>query len=129
MISWTQKHSKQLDQLSFVSIRGVWNVPFVSEAVLLNGSLIQKVPISYEDSYLDAVLQFASNLREKDIFMYGTNMDYFGHLVNPDGFNTSLVRPEMYEIFNNLEVRCCCLLGKVHLSIFILMFAASGLGQ
>ena len=82
-------------------------MPFVSEAVLLNGSLIQKTPITYEDSYLDAVLQFASNLREKDIFMYGTNMDYFGHLVNPDGFNTSLVRPEMYEIFNNLEVGSC----------------------
>jgi hypothetical protein len=36
--------------------------------------------------------------------MYGTNMDYFGHLVNPDGYNTSLVRPEMYEIFNNFDV-------------------------
>lgn len=31
-------------------------------------------------------------------------MHYFGHLVNPDGFNTSLIRPEMYEIFNNFQV-------------------------
>jgi hypothetical protein len=35
--------------------------------------------------------------------MYGTNMDYFGHLVNPDSFNTSLVRPEMFEITANLR--------------------------
>ena len=36
--------------------------------------------------------------------MYATNMHQFGHLVNPDGFNTTLTRPEMYEIFNNFDV-------------------------
>jgi hypothetical protein len=36
--------------------------------------------------------------------MYGTNMHYFGHLINPDNFNTSLIRPEMYEILTNFEV-------------------------
>ena len=36
--------------------------------------------------------------------MYGTNMQVFGHLINPDGFNTSKIRPEMFEIFNNFEV-------------------------
>lgn len=33
--------------------------------------------------------------------MYATNMDFYGHLINPDNFNTSLTRPEMYEIFDN----------------------------
>jgi hypothetical protein len=36
--------------------------------------------------------------------MYATNMEYFGHLVNPDNFNQSLIRPEMFEIFINFEV-------------------------
>lgn len=36
--------------------------------------------------------------------MYATNMEEFGHLINPDSFNTSLIRPEMYEIFTNYEV-------------------------
>ena len=36
--------------------------------------------------------------------MYATNMHQFGHLINPDGFNTTLTRPEMYEIFNNFDV-------------------------
>jgi hypothetical protein len=37
--------------------------------------------------------------------MYGTNMEYFGHLINPDSFNTSLIRPEMFEILTNFEVK------------------------
>ncbi len=36
--------------------------------------------------------------------MYATNMQHFGHLVNPETFNTSLIRPEMYEILTNFEV-------------------------
>ena len=35
--------------------------------------------------------------------MYATNMDHFGHLINPDNFNTSLTRPEMFEIMTNLQ--------------------------
>lgn len=30
-------------------------------------------------------------------------MDYYGHLINSDTFNTSLIRPEMYEILSNLN--------------------------
>lgn len=33
--------------------------------------------------------------------MYATNMHQFGHLVNPDTFNITITRPEMYEIFTN----------------------------
>lgn len=37
--------------------------------------------------------------------MYGTNLDYYGHLINTDTFNTSLIRPEMYQIFENFDVQ------------------------
>ena len=33
--------------------------------------------------------------------MYGTNTEYFGHIIETSNFNTSLIRPEMYEIKNN----------------------------
>lgn len=36
--------------------------------------------------------------------MYATNMEYFGHLINPDSFNTSKIRPELYEIASNFDV-------------------------
>ena len=35
--------------------------------------------------------------------MYGTNMDSFGHLINPENYNTNLIRPEMFEIMHNLK--------------------------
>ena len=38
------------------------------------------------------------------MFMYATNMDYFGHLINPDTFNVSKIRPEMFEIISNFDV-------------------------
>ena len=33
--------------------------------------------------------------------MFATNMDYFGHLINPENFNISKIRPEMFEIATN----------------------------
>lgn len=36
--------------------------------------------------------------------MYITNEENFGHLIDPDNFNTSLSHPELYEIFNNVKV-------------------------
>lgn len=36
--------------------------------------------------------------------MYATNLQEFGHLINPSGFNISKIKPEMFEIFNNLMV-------------------------
>ncbi len=37
--------------------------------------------------------------------MYGTNMHYFGHLINQNKFNSTLLKPEMFEIQNNYIVR------------------------
>ena len=33
--------------------------------------------------------------------MYGTNMHVFGHLINQENFNISLIRPELYQIMDN----------------------------
>lgn len=36
--------------------------------------------------------------------MYATNLEEFGHLINPNDFNISRIRPEIFEIFNNFIV-------------------------
>jgi hypothetical protein len=111
--------------LKISQFRGVWNVPFISEVVLINVEYAKHIPITYEDTRMDAVLTFPTKLREmvdfnyfiiiiiniinkiqiniikKNVFMHASNMDYFGHLITPDNFNTSLVRPELYEIQTN----------------------------
>ena len=43
---------------------GVWNLPYVSEAVLINGDFLNKINIVYEDNFFDAAMSFATNLRE-----------------------------------------------------------------
>ena len=36
--------------------------------------------------------------------MFGSNMEYFGHLIDSDNYDKSLIRPEMFEIMTNFEV-------------------------
>ena len=36
-------------------------------------------------------------------FIYLTNEIEYGHLVDPDNYNTSLILPELYEIFSNMK--------------------------
>ncbi len=79
-------------------------MPFVSRAVLSKASVIKRVvDLIYGDANFDTDMVYAKILRDNDIFMYGTNIEYFGHLIELDNFNTSLIRPEMYEIKANYE--------------------------
>ena len=41
-------------------------------------------------------------------FMYVTNLEEFGHLVNPDGYSTEHLNNDMYEIFSNRKVCAGC---------------------
>lgn len=104
-ISDTGFYARSPDYLDIVEYRlaGVWNVPFISEAILMTSEFVHTNKIAFEDINLDPDMMFAKTLRDQDVFMYATNMHQFGHLVNPDGFNTTLTRPEMYEIFNNFD--------------------------
>ena len=40
----------------------------------------------------------------QDYFMYLTNEMNYGHLIDPENFNVSLVEPELFEVFNNVKV-------------------------
>lgn len=85
--------------------RGLWNVPFVSGSYLVNGTLLKNkedMP-SYIYNLLDADMAFCYNLRDKGIFLFITNTEDFGHLLNSETFNILLKNPEMYQIYDNKQ--------------------------
>lgn len=111
--------------------RGLWNVPYISSCYLINGTLIQNSEFkpNYIRENLDPDMAFCSYMRDKvncsfsleiinicihfliiwlcifvciqNVFLYVSNRMEFGHLVNPDSFDTTRTNPEIYQIFDN----------------------------
>lgn len=82
---------------------GVWNVPYISGAYLIKGSLIQdedRHP-SFIHRLLDADMSFCANLREANVFFYVSNRVSFGHLVDSDGFHISHLNNDLWEMSRN----------------------------
>jgi len=104
-ISSTGYYARSEDYFEIIDRKriGIWNLPFVSGAILIKGDVLTKLNGFFEYTGLDPMMAFSKNLRTNDIFMYGTNKEFYGHLVNQDSFNTSLIRPEMYQIFENFD--------------------------
>lgn len=101
--------------------QGLWNVPHIMNAYLINGNFIREnlaisgakrpdsgqpqVILSYHDPVrpqTKAVLAFTHNLRRSDTFQYMLNTHEFGHLVDPSSYNTSLLYPDFYQLSNNM---------------------------
>ncbi|CAG0886727.1 unnamed protein product [Darwinula stevensoni] len=96
--------------------RGVWNVPYISSAYIIHRSIIKdkdRKP-SYIKNLLDPDMAFCENLREKvrpifpippslvkGISMFVTNRLDWGHLVDPENFETTHLHNELFEIINN----------------------------
>ena len=83
--------------------RGLWNVPYISTAYLIKGSLIRNKDTrpSFVSRMLDPDMAFCKNLRDKDIFFYVSNRVDFGHLVNTDEFDAGKLNGELWEINSN----------------------------
>ncbi|KRT80915.1 hypothetical protein AMK59_4922 [Oryctes borbonicus] len=84
--------------------RGLWNVPFINSAYLVNGTLLKKTDrskLSFVRGDLDADMAFCGYLRDLDVFMFVSNRLDFGHLVNPETYDTTRMTPDMYQIFEN----------------------------
>lgn len=92
-----------------VCFRGLWNVPFVSNCYLINATVLNNEstrpfygdPDGDLDADVDAEMAFAQKNRREGVFMYVSNRLNFGHLVNPDTYDTKLVYPDMYQIMDN----------------------------
>lgn len=84
--------------------RGLWNVPYVAHTYLVNATLLNQYDrnkIHYSRGNLDPDMAFCANIRDLDVFLYVSNRLDFGHLVNPETYDITLVEPEMYQIFDN----------------------------
>ncbi|CAF0971601.1 unnamed protein product [Didymodactylos carnosus] len=82
---------------------GLFIVPYIAHCYLINGTLLQRFTPQYEDANIDPDVKFSMSMRDSDHFLWIINEMTYGHLVDPDNFNISLIRPEMYEIFNNVK--------------------------
>ena len=71
---------------------GVWNVPFISSAILFSGTWLRAhrhdLP-TFTSEQWDPDMAFAAWMREKGHFMYVNNLHQFGHLLNNDNYDTS----------------------------------------
>lgn len=109
--------------LSFQTHRGLWNVPYINQAYLIqvpflaselakqtahpNAVQTQHALLStfsfvpYELDAPDPELSFCRSLRENGIFMWLSNLHDYGHLVQSEGFATMYRHGELWEIHRN----------------------------
>lgn len=103
--------------------RGVWNVPHVSQAYMIKGDVIRKgfnigndnevgdPSLTYRTAYptfsdvsnsaLDPEMAVMKSLRDNGVFVFVSNLEEYGHLVNPESFSTTHKHNDLYEIYTN----------------------------
>ena len=83
---------------------GVWNVPFINSAVLIKGAWLKargtNLP-SFTSSVWDPDLAFCAWMRDKGHFMYVSNLEDYGHLLNRETYTTEHLHNDMYQLFDN----------------------------
>lgn len=81
--------------------RGVWNVPYISQAYLIQGHVLPELKGAYSNRFMDADMAFTKTARDKGIFMFVSNLKSFGHLVNADHFDTIHKHNELWQLYDN----------------------------
>jgi procollagen-lysine,2-oxoglutarate 5-dioxygenase len=94
-------YARSTDYMSIVKneIRSVWNVPYITSVYLMKSNVLNK--ISYSQKDLDPDMAFCQHLRNQNIFLYATNYNFYGHLINAEHFDVKRTRPDFYELFTN----------------------------
>ncbi|XP_037810669.1 LOW QUALITY PROTEIN: procollagen-lysine,2-oxoglutarate 5-dioxygenase [Lucilia sericata] len=80
-------------------ILGIWNVPYVSSIYLIRNTAFKH--INYEHKYFDPDMAMCDSLRNKRVHMFIINDRIYGHLVQAEGFDTTVARPDFYTLFSN----------------------------
>lgn len=80
-------------------IIGIWNVPYVSSMYLIKKSAFKF--INYEHTYYDPDMAMCDSLRQSGVHMYIINDRIYGHLVQAEGFDITVARPDFYALFTN----------------------------
>lgn len=99
-------YSRSEDYIEIVQGKriGLWNVPYITQAYLLRGSVLRS-RLSQASLYLDETMDpdmvFCRSIRDQGVFMFVSNRDEFGRLTASANFNTSKLHPDMWQIFDN----------------------------
>jgi len=80
-------------------IFGMWNVPYASSIYLIKNTAFKH--INYDHQYLDPDMAMCESLRIAGVFMIIVNRRIYGHIVNAEGFDTTVARPDFYTLFSN----------------------------
>lgn len=99
-------YARSRDYLTIIANerRGVWNVPFINQAILLSREWLERLGgdmPSWESSVLDSDMAFAAWMRETGHFMYVSNLHDYGHLLNGDTYDMTRLHGDMYQMFDN----------------------------
>ena len=70
----------------------------------MNAKWLKQNKPKFESESFDVDLSFSWWMRKNGHFMYVTNMEEYGHLVNPEDYSTEHLNNDMYEIFSNRKV-------------------------
>ncbi|KHJ92978.1 hypothetical protein OESDEN_07118 [Oesophagostomum dentatum] len=104
-------YARSEDYLAIVQQKrkGIWNVPFITTAMLINKEKMKEMKTPYfYDKTLDPDMSFCKWARDHGHFMYVDNQDYHGFLIVSEEFaeivHTGKAHPEMWEIFENREL-------------------------
>ena len=94
-------YARSNDYMNIVNndIRGIWNVPHISNCYLIKSSVLNK--LSYSQTDVDPDMAFTEHLRSQNLFMHACNLNNYGHLVNAEFFDIKKTRPDFYELFTN----------------------------
>ncbi|XP_045601648.1 procollagen-lysine,2-oxoglutarate 5-dioxygenase 1 [Procambarus clarkii] len=98
-------YARSIDYMDIVNNnrRGIWNVPYITGVYLIQKALLENPETrpNYIFKLHDADMALAVNMREKGVFMYVSNMEDYGHLVDPDYFPTKYLHNDMWQMKAN----------------------------
>ncbi|EHB01682.1 Procollagen-lysine,2-oxoglutarate 5-dioxygenase 3 [Heterocephalus glaber] len=83
---------------------GVWNVPYISQAYLIQGETLRtELPQRevFSSSDMDPDMAFCMNLRDRGIFLHLSNQQEFGRLLATSRYDTDHLHPDLWQIFDN----------------------------
>ncbi|KAG7312983.1 hypothetical protein JYU34_000055 [Plutella xylostella] len=91
--------------IAYNVIKGIWNVPFITNVYLVKSSVLRKYSgkVTYSRPEVDPDMAFCQSLREAGIFMHVSNEFQFGHLVNPESYDVTKTHPDVYQVIDNKE--------------------------
>ncbi|XP_076046285.1 procollagen lysyl hydroxylase [Oratosquilla oratoria] len=98
-------YARSYDYMDIInnSRRGIWNVPYIYGIYVILRSVLEdpETRPNYIHKLLDADMAFATNCRDKGVFMYTSNLDDYGHLVDIDYFTTKYLHNDLWQMVAN----------------------------